>query len=104
MPSTGLRRATRIGHADFDAMPVRDRNAARWIMLDESARSLSADGWEKVASLFVGTLRMDAAQHPDDTRTAELVGELSMKSAAPTTARRPPTPIRGPSGRRNTAG
>ncbi|MEV6997724.1 helix-turn-helix transcriptional regulator [Streptomyces sp. NPDC093982] len=68
--------------ADFDAMPVRDRNAARWIMLDEAARSLFADGWEKVASLFVGTLRMDAAQHPDDARTAELVGELSMKSAA----------------------
>lgn len=66
--------------ADFDAMPVRDRNAARWIVLDEAARSLFAGGWEKVASEFVGTLRMDAARHPDDTRTAELVGELSMRS------------------------
>ncbi|KUJ37335.1 helix-turn-helix transcriptional regulator [Streptomyces sp. NPDC093228] len=65
---------------DFDAMPVRNRNAARWMVLDEAARSLFADGWEKVASEFVGTLRMDAARHPDDTRTAELVGELSMKS------------------------
>ncbi|MFC4032352.1 helix-turn-helix domain-containing protein [Streptomyces polygonati] len=66
--------------ADFDAMPARDRNAARWIVLDEAARSLFGDGWEKVASEFVGTLRMDAARHPDDTRTAELVGELSMRS------------------------
>lgn len=68
--------------ADFDAMPVKDRNAARWVMLDEAARSLFAESWERVASVFVGTLRMDAARHPDDTRTAELVGELSMKSAS----------------------
>ncbi|MFE6177009.1 helix-turn-helix transcriptional regulator [Streptomyces sp. NPDC056464] len=66
--------------ADFDAMPVRDRNAARWIVLDEAARSLFADSWELVASGIVGTLRMDAARHPDDTRTAEIVGELSMQS------------------------
>lgn len=66
--------------ADFDAMPGRERNAARWVVLDEAAHSLFADGWEKVASEIVGTLRMDAARHPDDSRTAELVGELSMKS------------------------
>jgi transcriptional regulator with XRE-family HTH domain len=66
--------------ADFDALPARERNAARWIVLDEAAHSLLADGWEKVASQMVGMLRMDAARHPDDARTAELVGELSMKS------------------------
>jgi transcriptional regulator with XRE-family HTH domain len=66
--------------ADFPAMPLRDRNAARWIILDETARSLFADSWDTVASMFVGILRMDAARYPDDTRTAELVGELSMKS------------------------
>ncbi len=38
---------------DFDAMPVRNRNAARWMVLDEAARSLFADGWERVASEFV---------------------------------------------------
>ncbi|QIQ02183.1 helix-turn-helix transcriptional regulator [Streptomyces liangshanensis] len=73
-------RMARVLLADFDAAPVRDRNAVRWIMLDEAARSLFGDSWEQVASVFVGTLRMDAARHPDDTRTAELVGELSMKS------------------------
>ena len=66
--------------ADFDAKPARERNAARWMVLDETARSLFGDGWEKAASSFVGALRMDAARHPDDPRTAELVGELSIKS------------------------
>ena len=66
--------------ADFDAMPARERNAARWIVLDETAQSLFAEGWTKVASEIVGTLRMDAARHPDDPRTIELVGELSMRS------------------------
>jgi len=66
--------------ADFDAMPARERNAARWVVLDEAAQSVFAEGWEKVASEIVGTLRMDVARHPDDTRTAELVGELSMRS------------------------
>ncbi|TXS35512.1 helix-turn-helix domain-containing protein [Streptomyces sp. uw30] len=65
---------------DFDAMPVRDRNVTRWLILDEAARSLFADGWQRIASEFVGTLRMDAARHPDDAATAELVGELSMRS------------------------
>lgn len=75
-------RMARMLLADFDAIPALERNAMRWIMLDEAARSLFADSWEQVASMFVGTLRMDAARHPEDTRTAGLVGELSMKSEA----------------------
>ncbi|MGW1887413.1 helix-turn-helix transcriptional regulator [Streptomyces sp. NPDC001970] len=66
--------------ADFDAMPVRERNAVRWIMIDDAARSLFGDSWERIAAEFVGALRMDAARHPDDVRTADLVGELSMRS------------------------
>ncbi|MFC0430998.1 helix-turn-helix domain-containing protein [Kutzneria buriramensis] len=73
-------RMARAVLADFTAMPARQRNAARWILLDEAARSLYGDGWAKVGSEVVGTLRMDAARHPDDPRTAELVGELSMRS------------------------
>ncbi|MCY1144200.1 helix-turn-helix transcriptional regulator [Actinoplanes sp. Pm04-4] len=66
--------------ADFAAMPARERNAARWLVLDEGARSLFGDDWERVASDITGVLRMDAARHPDDPRTADLVGELSIKS------------------------
>ncbi|KUN25064.1 XRE family transcriptional regulator [Streptomyces antibioticus] len=73
-------RMARLLLADFDAMPVRERNAVRWIMLDEAAREVFAHSWDQVAAVFVGTLRMDAARHPEDARTAELVGELSMKS------------------------
>ncbi|MFG2305909.1 helix-turn-helix transcriptional regulator [Actinacidiphila glaucinigra] len=65
--------------ADFDAMPARERNLTRWILLDEAARALYPD-WEKVAAEMTATLRLDAGRHPEDTRTAELVGELAMKS------------------------
>ncbi|MFJ8007462.1 helix-turn-helix domain-containing protein [Streptomyces fagopyri] len=65
--------------ADFDSMPARERNLTRWILLDEAARSLYPD-WEQVAAEMTAILRLDAGRHPDDTRTAELVGELAMKS------------------------
>ncbi|MGW2151713.1 helix-turn-helix transcriptional regulator [Nonomuraea bangladeshensis] len=69
----------RVLLADFDAMPYRERNLTRWILLDEAARELYAD-WEKIAAEMTAILRLDAGRHPDDTRTAELVGELTMKS------------------------
>ncbi|GAA2412160.1 helix-turn-helix transcriptional regulator [Actinomadura vinacea] len=69
----------RVLMADFDAMPYRDRNLTRWIVLDPAARDLYVD-WEKIASEMTAILRLDAGRHPEDTRTAELVGELSMKS------------------------
>ncbi|WP_406320047.1 hypothetical protein [Streptomyces sp. NBC_01637] len=64
---------------DFDAMPARERNLARWILLDEAAHALYPD-WEQVAAEMTAILRLDAGRHPEDTRTAELVGELAMKS------------------------
>jgi transcriptional regulator with XRE-family HTH domain len=73
-------RLIRLLLADFPAMPARERNAVRWLVLDEGARSLFGEDWERVASDMVGMLRMDAARHPDDPKTTALVGELSMKS------------------------
>lgn len=64
---------------DFDAMPVRERNYTRWILLDPAARSLYRD-WSRVASEMVAILRVDAGRYPDDPRTTDLVGELTMKS------------------------
>ncbi|MFI6375579.1 helix-turn-helix transcriptional regulator [Streptomyces sp. NPDC050546] len=69
----------RVLMADFDAMPYRERNLTRWIVLDPEARELYED-WEKIAAEMTAILRLDAGRHPDDTRTAELVGELTMKS------------------------
>ncbi|MEU6457379.1 helix-turn-helix transcriptional regulator [Streptomyces sp. NPDC047065] len=65
--------------ADFDAMPYRERNLTRWIVLAPQARELYAD-WERIAAEMTAILRLDAGRHPDDARTAELVGELTMKS------------------------
>jgi transcriptional regulator with XRE-family HTH domain len=75
-----VNRLARLLGADFPAMPARDRNVTRWVMLDEGARSLFGDGWADIASFIVGILRMDAARHPDDPRLAKLVGELSIRS------------------------
>jgi hypothetical protein len=65
--------------ADFDAMPYRDRNLTKWILLDPAAREPYVD-WAQIASEMVAILRLDAGAHPDDARTTELVGELTLKS------------------------
>lgn len=65
---------------DFMSEPARQRSLIRWAFLDPEARDRYAD-WEAVTSSMVGTLRLDAGRHPDDPLLAELVGELSVKSA-----------------------
>ncbi|MFD5315673.1 helix-turn-helix transcriptional regulator [Streptomyces sp. NPDC127098] len=69
----------RILIADFDAMPYRERNLTRWIVLSPEARELYVD-WARLAAEMTAILRLDAGRYPDDARTAELVGELTMKS------------------------
>jgi transcriptional regulator with XRE-family HTH domain len=65
-------------YTDFDALPHRERNLARYIFLDDGARSLYVD-WPGAARGVVGTLHLYAGQHPHDPRLAELVGELSVR-------------------------
>lgn len=65
--------------ADFESMPAKHRNYARWMLLDESARILFRD-WEEQARNAVEALRLDAAVTPDDQGTQQLVGELSLAS------------------------
>ncbi|WP_291037246.1 helix-turn-helix transcriptional regulator [Herbiconiux sp.] len=62
--------------ADFESMPARSRNYARWLLLDDDARTLFRD-WEEQARNAVEALRLDAALTPDDKGTQQLVGELS---------------------------
>ena len=62
---------------DFDALPHRDRNIARFVFLNPDARSLYPD-WAAVAEDIVYGLRLDAGQDPDDARLTELVGELTV--------------------------
>jgi hypothetical protein len=63
---------------DFDALPQRDRNLARYILLDPAARELCVD-WHEVAGTVVANLRLTAGRYPDDPRLNELIGELYVK-------------------------
>jgi len=64
---------------DFDARPRRDRNHARWVFLDPTARERYLD-WDEVARENVATLRMHAGRYPDDPELSALIGELIVKS------------------------
>ncbi|QDN93675.1 helix-turn-helix domain-containing protein [Streptomyces sp. RLB3-6] len=70
-----------LAHAlitDFDTLPYRERNLARFVLLHPAARDLYRD-WDKVAETFVASLRLAAGRHHDDPQLNELVGELSIK-------------------------
>jgi transcriptional regulator with XRE-family HTH domain len=66
-------------YTDFEARPRRERNFARFVFLDEAARTLYAD-WEQVAGDCLAFLRLYAGRHPDDPQLTELIGELSLHS------------------------
>ncbi|MGI5189932.1 helix-turn-helix transcriptional regulator [Promicromonospora sp. CA-289599] len=72
-------RAASILLTDFGAMPVRDRNIARWLFLDSSNRSRYPD-WEEVAAPTVAALRAALNPGRPDEELANLVGELSVAS------------------------
>ncbi|MGW5445946.1 MmyB family transcriptional regulator [Streptomyces asiaticus] len=63
---------------DFDALPYRERNLARFVLLDPAARELYGN-WEEVAETFVANLRLAAGSHRDDARLNELIGELCVR-------------------------
>jgi transcriptional regulator with XRE-family HTH domain len=64
-------------YTDFDALPARERNMARFVFLDEAAHELYTE-WESAARGIVATLHLYAGQHPHDPQLAELIGELSV--------------------------
>lgn len=72
-------RMARALFADFDAMPPRERNYARWMLLKPEARNLFAD-WEQQARTAVESLRLDVGTTPGDPLAQQLVGELSLAS------------------------
>ncbi|WP_435113455.1 helix-turn-helix domain-containing protein [Nocardiopsis synnemataformans] len=79
---TDVLAANRLASAlfiDFEARPRRERNFARFVFLDEAARTLYVD-WERIAGDCVALLRLYAGRHPDDPQLTELIGELSVHS------------------------
>ncbi|MEO3924161.1 helix-turn-helix transcriptional regulator [Micromonosporaceae bacterium B7E4] len=79
MDVLAINRTARALICDFNALPARRRNYARFIFLDEDARELHPD-WTSVAIDTVATLRVYAGRHPDDPDLSALVGELSVQS------------------------
>jgi transcriptional regulator with XRE-family HTH domain len=71
-------RLARALYTDFDALPHRERNMARFIFLDDAARELYVD-WEQAARSTVGSLHLYAGRYPHDPQLAELIGELSLR-------------------------
>ncbi|ANS63331.1 Helix-turn-helix protein [Streptomyces lincolnensis] len=63
---------------DWDELPYRDRNFARYVLLDPTARELYTN-WDEVAERVVADLRLVAGRHPDDARLNELIGEAIVK-------------------------
>ena len=64
---------------DFDALPAKDRNYARWMFLDPQARERLVD-WDAQARTVVENLRLDAGRDPHDPATQALVGEMTIAS------------------------
>jgi hypothetical protein len=75
----GINRAAAVLFDDFDAMPIRERNLARWIFLNPRAKQIYLD-WAVIAARAVAILRAAAVADLSNGRLAELVGELSMAS------------------------
>ena len=65
-------------YMDFDQIPEGQRNYLRLLFLDPTMRRLHTD-WEDAARTSAATLRMEAAQDPDDPQLEALVGELSVR-------------------------
>jgi transcriptional regulator with XRE-family HTH domain len=72
-------RMARALFTDFERFPGPERNYARWLFLDEEARSLFVD-WETQARAAVESLRLDVGNDPDDRATTTLIAELRAKS------------------------
>ncbi|MFD7480189.1 helix-turn-helix transcriptional regulator [Streptomyces sp. NPDC059837] len=63
---------------DWDSLPYRERNFARYVLLDPAARTLYRN-WDKVAEIVVANLRLEAGRHPDDALLNELIGEAVVR-------------------------
>ncbi|MEV4601253.1 helix-turn-helix transcriptional regulator [Amycolatopsis sp. NPDC049253] len=72
----GINHAGKTLLDDFDAMPVADRNTARWRFLNPRARVVYRD-WADIAADVVAVLRASPAGEP----LSRLVGDLSLRSA-----------------------
>jgi transcriptional regulator with XRE-family HTH domain len=70
----------RLGFALLGLSPEQRPNMAKMTFLEPAMRDLLV-GWEREARNVASYLRMASSDQPDDPLLAELIGELSIKSA-----------------------
>lgn len=75
----GINRAGKTLLDDYDSMPLRERNTARWMFLNPRARTVYRD-WEEIAVAVVAVLRAGAVPGSDDPVLDRLVRELKDES------------------------
>ncbi|MGW3247647.1 helix-turn-helix transcriptional regulator [Streptomyces sp. NPDC001070] len=80
MDVLALNAMARAIFVDFEAMPARERNLARFMFLDPAARELFVD-WDMAARMLVTGLHLHAGRHPNDPQLAELIDQLSAADA-----------------------
>ncbi|MFD8391103.1 helix-turn-helix transcriptional regulator [Streptomyces sp. NPDC059680] len=76
MDVLALNRMARAVFVDFEAMPARERNLARFMFRDPAAREIILD-WDQAAQMIVTGLHLHAGRHPNDPQLAELINQLS---------------------------
>ncbi|WP_292988437.1 helix-turn-helix transcriptional regulator [Mycobacterium sp.] len=80
MDVLAINRACKVLLADFDEMPGKERNIARWLFLDPVARVRYPD-WDQVARTTVAALRGAHDPRFQDPELERLVGELTVASS-----------------------
>ncbi|MDX3076614.1 helix-turn-helix transcriptional regulator [Streptomyces sp. NPDC088354] len=80
MDVLALNAMARAVFVDFEAVPVRERNLARFVLLDPVARELFVD-WDMAARMVVTGLRLYAGRNPGDAQLTELIDQLSAADA-----------------------
>lgn len=74
-----VNRLARTLYTDFGARPAHELNMARYVFLDDDARSVYVD-WEGCARRVLAALHVYAGRWPNDPLLVELVDELSAGS------------------------
>jgi len=75
----GINREGKALLDDFDAMPVEERNMARWMFLNPRARIVYRN-WEIIAPQMVAILRAAAIEGVRNDALSAIVGELTVAS------------------------
>ncbi|MFE0631517.1 helix-turn-helix transcriptional regulator [Streptomyces sp. NPDC058864] len=80
MDVLALNAMARAIFADFESMPICERNLARFMFLDPVARELFVE-WDMAARMVVTGLHLYAGRRPNDPQLTELVDGLSVADA-----------------------